>query len=203
MKTTSLDLLKKSLVLLSTIMITLLFSANVNAQITSAIDGPWSDPNTWDPMMVPGPGDNVIIDNNTLVTIDVNNASCASLQIGGAYAGALSFNTSSVLTVSGSFTIGGGSDPSQAGALTFTDGSGNTNGYLKVGGAFVITKLATFNRGVGTIEFNKSGAQTVPANSALGPYYNLTLSGSGIKATTAVQVYGVITMAGSATASGA
>ena len=67
------------------------------------------------------------------------------------------------------------------------------SGTLNIGGS---NTIGTFNSGTGTVNYNKAGAQTVGTYT----YNNLTLSGSGVKTTTGVNVNGILSMEGTATA---
>ena len=55
---------------ITTITLLLLFSTIINAQTsyTSVSSGNWNDPNIWSPPGVPGAGDNVYIDQQTIVS---------------------------------------------------------------------------------------------------------------------------------------
>jgi hypothetical protein len=87
---------------------------------------------------------------------------------------------------------------------TFTGTWTRTAGTL-IGGSSTL-KLAsnfsgtggTFTAGVGTIEWNGAGAQTLAALS----YFNLTLSNNGAKTVTGTTVNGTISLQGTATAAG-
>jgi len=69
-------------------------------------------------------------------------------------------------------------------------------GTLKFGGTTFTPGTFTLVSGT-TFEYNALGAQTVLNY----PYYNLTLSGSGVKTTTGISVNGILSMGGTATAS--
>ena len=146
---------------------------------------------------MPVAGDAVTIEGGFTVTVDINNAACASVQVGGLVAGngTLLFAASSQLTVSGSVILGNGGV--RTGSLNFASG-----GLLQIGAALTVTTIGTFTPGTGTIEYNGAGAQTVATTAALGSAYNnLTLSNAGAKTTAGVTANGVLSMAGTATAS--
>jgi len=83
-------------------------------------------------------------------------------------------------------------------ALTGTGGlTQAADATLYIGGTSTITTLTATNTG-NTVNYTGAG-QTVKATT----YYNLTLSGSGVKTTTSVTVNGILSMEGTATASAA
>jgi hypothetical protein len=144
------------------------------AQISSsATGGNWNTPATWIGGVVPGSGTAVTIATGATVTVNVSNATCASIIIGsGTRATAiLNFNSGGILTVSGNVVIG--AIRQRRGSINMSNG-----GSFKIGGVLSISNLNAFTRGSGTIEYNGSAAQTV---GALGTYNNLVLSGSGAK----------------------
>lgn len=154
-----------------------LFLVNVlQGQISSTTTGGnWDATGTWVGGVVPTSTDAVIIRGNATVTVNINNAACASIQINpndNNQTGILSFNNASVLSVGGNVTIGGSGN--RRGSINMTNG-----GTLRLAGSFITTNLNTFTRGSGTIEYNASGNQNV--TSLLGAYNNLTISGSGTK----------------------
>lgn len=105
-----------------------------------------------------GNGDNIIIN------VAAGSLSCGSMSI--AATGNNNRNSGFTLstgtvTVLGNITIGDARD-----IITFTG-----SGTLFVGGN--LGAGATFTRGTGTVEFNGTGAQTIPAYN----YYNITISG--------------------------
>ena len=155
--------------------IVILFTSLVQAAtITSTTTGGnWNATTTWVGGVVPGSGDDVIIASSaagTIVTVNVNNAACASLTINTAtnnQTGTVSFNNNSVLTVSGAVAIGGSGN--RHGIIDMTGG-----GTLKVGGAVTLGSGGTFTAGTGTVDYTSAN----PTIAAL-TYQNLTFSGSG------------------------
>jgi len=100
---------------LAIVLLLMLTATMVNAQKTAVASGNWSLPATWSPIGVPGPGDNVIINDGINVTVDVA-ASCASLTInGGSNANTITINSGITLNVT---TSGGGTGAIAYGAPT-------------------------------------------------------------------------------------
>jgi hypothetical protein len=145
--------------------------------------GNWSDPTVWSPTGVPGAGDDVTIAGNGggfTVTNDLANAVCASLTLAQpGQPGGLYFLATSVLTVTSNVLVGSTTGTPADGSLTMTLG-----GIINIGGNVTINVHGSaglvFDPGIGTVNFNGSSAQTIPAL----PYNNLTLSGSGTKTLT-------------------
>jgi hypothetical protein len=149
---------------------TVVDAANISS---TAAGGNWSATTTWVGGVVPGSGDNVTIVGSvagTTVTVNINNAACASLIVNSAtnnQTGTLSFNNNSVLTVSGAVTIGGTGN--RFGIINMTSG-----GTLKIGGAVTLGGGGTFTAGTGTVEYTSAN----PTIASL-VYQNLTFSGTG------------------------
>ena len=93
-------------------------------------------------------------------------------------------------TISGNITQSG---TKTSPAITFTG-----SGKLRLGGTMLANNRCTFTASTGTVEYYASGAQTVSTFT----YNNLTLSGSGAKATSGGTVNGILSMEGIATTSG-
>ena len=177
---------------------------------------------------IPGVGDTVYIELGRTVTIDTAyTANCAVLTMGTSKAGManLIFSLNSSLTVSGNVQIGSteGTIPGISdGTIIFAPGSVMTvsgslslgatelknkgsldfsaGGHLKIGNAFLIKVLGKYTAGNGTIEYN-GGDQTIAPSNKFGSYNNLTLSGTGLKTTSGVNVKGLLSMEGSAVVS--
>ena len=151
----------------------LLFGTNVLA-VTKTItqSGNWSSTTTWGGNSVPVAGDDVIISGGFMVTIDISNAACASIQLGGSTlgtgTGTLAFNAGSQVTISGALNIGPFNNNNTAGSLTMTAGGTLTCASIILG------KLGTWAEGTGTIEL--TATNTVPANTQIN-FNNLTMSG--------------------------
>lgn len=140
-------------------------------------------------MNLPVPGNN-----NRNVNVNVN---AGSLTVGGLFT--MSATTSgsrlNFLNIStGTVNLNGGITTGTTACRIVFSGSGtlNINGAV-TGGPPAITEST------GTINFNRATAQTVWNET----YYNLTLSGGGIKTNTTVTVNNILSMEGTATASAA
>jgi len=145
----------------------LVHAANISS---TAAGGNWSAPASWAGGVVPTSADNVTIVGNSTITVDINNAACATLIVNMAtnsQTGTLSFlNATSQLTVSGAVTIGGTGN--RQGAVNMTNG-----GTLKIGGAVTLGNNV-FTAGTGTVEYTSAN----PSIASL-TYQNLTFSGTG------------------------
>src|SRR5437899_748818 len=121
----------------------------------------------------PSSGDDITVISGATLTVNTNNATCVSIQLGGgsggsAGTGTLLFNANSQLTCVNSMVLG----PSKNGFINMTSG-----GTLKLGAFLTINTGSSITPGTGTIEYNKAGDQTV----SLATYNTLVLSGSGTK----------------------
>ncbi len=116
------------------------------ASCVATTNGNWGTAGTWSCGNVPVAGDTVTIQNGATVTLNVSNAVCASIQLGGTTpasgSGILAFNSGSQVTVSGAITFGNGS---RTGSINMTSG-----GTLKAG-SFTATNIGTWTQGSGTV----------------------------------------------------
>ena len=139
---------------------------------TSSLSGNWSAPATWGGGSVPTAGDDVIINGGCSVTVDVSNAACLSIQLGGSAlntgTGTLSFASGSQLMVSGMVNIGPFNSNSTAGSFIMTN-----NGTLICEG-LTLLKLGTWTAVSGTIEL--TATNIIPSDNNIN-FNNLTLSG--------------------------
>ncbi|RYY88999.1 MAG: hypothetical protein EOO15_07420 [Chitinophagaceae bacterium] len=141
-----------------------------SAQKFATTTGDWSNPATWNPVGVPGPGDAVSINSGVTVTVDVN-ASAASVQINNSSSAApasLVFGAGQQLTVSGFVSLG--ATNGEAGILDMSSG-----GTLSADG-FSVEPLSAGNQwipGTGSVLLN--GNNTLPA--LFNNFYNLTVQG--------------------------
>ena len=137
--------------------------------VTSTQSGNWSSSATWGGNPVPGASDAVIINGGFTVTVDVADAACSNIQLGGTVSntgkGTIVFTSGSLLTVSGVVTVGASNN---SGSITMTAG-----GTLLCGG-FVLNSLGTWLPGIGTVEMTASS--TLP-NNGITSFNNLTVSG--------------------------
>ena len=153
------------------VLLVLILSIGSNAYavtVTSTQSGNWSAPATWGGNPAPLAGDAVIINGGFTVTVDVPNAACLSIQLGGSVAntgeGALVFTSGSRLTVSGIVTVGVGNN---GGSIIMTSG-----GTLLCEG-LILNSLRTWTPGSGTVELTASN--TLP-NNGITSFNNLTAS---------------------------
>lgn len=157
------------------IVVFILLSFNISAQNNwqGGAAGNWSVAANWSLGTVPTSADAVIISTKgAVVTVDISNAVCLSLQVGSSSNGTatLKFNSGSILTVSGIASIG---DPGNTGRLGSID---MTNGGLLVCQALSLnnTGANTFIAGAGEVEL--TATNTLPAT-VFTSFNLLTLSG--------------------------
>lgn len=106
----------------------------------SISNGDWNADATWSGTGVPGPGDIVQIRGGFTVTVNIPNAACASLKVGGDFAnnntGTLGFTTwgNPSLTVSGNLQVGGDGNVVRKGTVIFQNGSTLIAGSVTLGG---------------------------------------------------------------------
>jgi filamentous hemagglutinin family protein len=169
-------------------------SYNWDADRYSVANGNWDSVNTWSATdggapgaSVPVAGDNAIINRGWTVTVNIANAACSSIQIGGTTGGSgngtLTFNAGSQVTVSGTVTIGNGS---RRGSINMTNG-----GTLSAGTFTVNNTAGTWTQGTGTVVLTSTN--TLPA-SWLGPFNNLTINGGTTTLGMTTTVGGTLTM---------
>jgi len=139
---------------------------------TSSQSGNWSALSTWGGSSAPVTGDDVIINGGFTVTVDVSDAACLSIQLGGSAlgtgTGTLSFSSVSQLTVSGVVNIGPINNNNEAGSLIMASG-----GTLKCEG-LTVGRLGTWTSGTGTVEL--TATNTIPNDNNV-IFNNLTMSG--------------------------
>lgn len=179
------------------VLILLLGKSSLGATKTSTQSGNWSSSATWGGSAAPVAGDDVILDGGFTVTVDVPNAVCSSMQIGGSVLGAgtgtLTLTSGTRLTVSGIVNIGPINSNSTAGSLNMTNG-----GTLTCDGIFV-GRLGTWSEGTGTIEL--TATNTIPTDNKV-IFNNLTLSGGTTTLPGNLDVKGNILINTSATLNG-
>ncbi|KAF2335534.1 Ig-like domain-containing protein [Flavobacterium daemonense] len=137
-----------------------------------------SSSTTWSALN-PNSTDDIVVRGGATLTIDVTNATCASLQLGraggnGAETGTLTFAStgSPSLTVSGAVLIGGTSTGNGiTGTVTFTNGSTMTAGSLRLGGS---------NGGnTGTVTMSAGGTLIIGGNITIGADSGTWTPGTG------------------------
>lgn len=175
----------------------------------SRATGNWNARATWSTTsggtqvatgVFPVAGDVVVIERGYTVTVNISNAACASLQLGGTAtnsAGTLLFSgTSPSLTVSGAVKIGNSGNTARDGSITFksdatliassitlggtaaTSGQGTIimtlGGTINVGSLTVGTGSGTWTSGIGTVIMNATN--TLPST-IFTSFNNLIISG--------------------------
>jgi hypothetical protein len=161
-------------------------------------NGDWNSANTWTATVdgntaasVPVAGDVVVIARNHTVAVNISNAACASVQIGGTTtgggAGLLKFKAASQLTVSGAVALGGSATSNlQFGWLDMTDG-----GVLKCASVRTISSFDAWISGKGTLQL--TAANTLPAQK-FSTFNNLTINGGETTLGAAITVNGILTL---------
>ena len=181
---------------------TLLLSAFVVADTfgvtrTSSQSGNWSASATWGGNPAPVSGDDVIINGGFTVTVDLPNAACLSIQLGGSAlgqgTGTLSFAGGSQLTVSGGVSVGPFNNNNTAGSLSMASG-----GTLVCEG-LIVGRLGTWTAGTGTIELTTTNS--IPSDNNI-IFDNLTVSGGTTSLTRNTSVNGNLTINPGATLTG-
>ena len=201
-----------------------------NTTYYSRITGNWNSNNTWS--LIPGgsavgtgiypvAGDAVNIQLGNVVSLTAD-ASCSTIAITNTNTSLTSTSTVATGTYtlnaeSISITAGSsGSGQNRNSAVTVTTGTINVSGNITFGGTSTRALLTfsgagtlniggnlgnggTLTQSTGTINYNADGPQTVGTYN----YYNLTLSGSGLKTLTGTNnVAGILSVEGTATESG-
>jgi hypothetical protein len=133
----------------------------------------WNVASNWSPSGVPTSSDAVTIASNGSVTVNITNAVCASLQLGGtsaSTAGTITFASSGSpkLTVSGAVTMGGSnSNANRTGTITFVSGSTLECGSLTLGNASnspaVLTMSANSILKTGSLTVGGTGTTWTPS----------------------------------------
>ena len=163
---------------------------------TGATSTDWNTPSNWSKGAVPTASDDAFISNVATQPVIGVSAVCNNLTI---YTGSsVTISGSNTLSVSGNL-VNGGTFTCNSGTLSvatsFTNSGtfNNNTGILLITGNF--TSTGTFNYNTGTVIYNGT-AQTVAGIS----YYNLTLSGSGVKTLQVgtTNIYGNLTLNGTA-----
>ena len=184
-------------VLFALVMLSFLGEDTVALTVTSSQSGNWSAPSTWGGNPIPVAGDDVIIDGGFTVTVDIPNAACLSIQLGGSAlsqgTGTLSFTNGSHVTVSVAVSIGPFNNNNTAGSFTMASGGTLTCGGLIVG------RLGTWTAGTGTIEMTATNA--IPNDNNVN-FNNLMMSGGTTSLTRNVTIAGNVIINPGATLDG-
>ena len=162
----------KQHILLAVVLILVLGTDAYAITRTSSQSGNWSASSTWGGNPAPVAGDDVIINGGFTVTVDIPNAACLSIQLGGSAlgqgAGTLGFTSGSQVTVSGVVAVGPFNNSTTPGSLTMASGGTLTCEGVTVG------RLGTWTAGTGTIEL--TATNTIPSDNNVN-FNNLTMSG--------------------------
>ena len=114
--------------------------SSAQSPYTSVANGDWNSDATWSGMGIPAAGDIVQIRGGFTVTVNIPNAACSSIKIGGDFAnnntGTLGFATTGnpSLTVTGNVQVGGDGNVVRKGTVIFQSGSTLTAGSVTIGG---------------------------------------------------------------------
>ena len=103
------------------------YFASLSEQIASVSSGNWSNPATWSNNSVPSALDNVLIAPGNIITVDNANAICNSISFGDVNAKLNLSTATSVLSVSGNFSLAGTTHNAFSGWAT--------GAYIKFNGA--------------------------------------------------------------------
>lgn len=141
---------------------------------------------------LPGTSDVIDVRNNCVLTVDISNAVCASMQLGwnsnpSKGNGTLYFNSGSSLTVSGIITLGNGG---KVGKIDMQNGGILACNSLAISG----TGTNVFVSGAGSIEMTSSN--TLPS-SVFTIFNNLTLRAGTTALGANITVNGTLTFSGS------
>ena len=216
-----------SIRLLLMVLFVCLFS-NVASAVTITITSNtnWSGINTGSgPGGLPNNSDDIVVRGNATLTVNVNNAICASLQLGGVTgnnSGTLTFSTATVsnpsLTVTGLVRAGGAGNANRDGIITFINGSTLTAGSLILGnsggtpGQGTVTMTAGSIMNVGLLSVINAGHTWTPStgtvvltatntlpNTIFTSFNNLTINSGTTTAAVGFSVAGVLNLAASTT----
>ena len=133
-----------------------------------------------------------MIEGGFTVTVDVNNATCTTLDLGstisGHGAGAIAFNSGSQLTVSGTLYIGvKATDSLRTGSINMA------NGGMLISTCLLCNNLGTWTPGAGTVQLTYEN--TLPTN-GITSFNNLTISSGTTTLGTSIAVSGTLTQSG-------
>jgi hypothetical protein len=153
---------------------------------TTGAGGNWSNTSTWAGGVVPSITDNVSIANGGTVIIDIPNAYCNNLTVGGGASGILRYSStaSSSLFVNGNVTVATGAtfdcgtSNIQSHGLTIGGFATNgTSGNLTVNGVFDMNTANSPNSGAGvTVTFGGFGNATVSGSGTTCDFYSIVVN---------------------------
>ena len=125
---------------------------SIAASFTAKQSGNWSSASTWSGGSLPKSTDNITIKSGISITLDINNAVCASLILNDNVTGTASlvFNSGSALVVSGTLTLSG-STAGYNGILSMANG-----GTLECGTIALGNGTAVFTSGTGTVQIDNN-----------------------------------------------
>ncbi|MEI8049513.1 MAG: PKD-like domain-containing protein, partial [Bacteroidota bacterium] len=166
MNTKSLLPSKRNLVILVTMMVALLLSAAVEAQIIAISGGNWEDAGNWSNSAVPLLTDDVIIGEDVEMIINSPGAVCASLQVGGTTYGygGITIADDATLEVGGNVILGGTDNGSWGWIIL---GSGST---FSIGGNIQLGSNSVVTNSDGAIDFGDGSIVSVSGSMTLGGY---------------------------------
>ena len=162
------------------------WDGNIWAEFSDGFPQPLLLPVSEDVVTILGGRNVTVTDSRTIHTVTIGGVSLSTA--------ALSLQSGGVLTVASKLSIG--ISITRKGSLDMTNG-----GTLRIGNTFTAPALMSFLPGTGTVEYYKSGDQSV-LNFGDG-YNNLTLSGLGLKSVIGVNVNGILSFEGSTASNGA
>jgi len=155
------------------------FSAPAGASITCAQSGNWNSTSTWTGGVVPTSADNVTISDGRTVTVNITNAACSSLTLGGGG------------TSNGTITFASTSSPSLTVTNNITSNTGTGTAYVTmVSGATLSANsfvqgpghvILTCDFSTGTVIYTGATSTTIIATT----YNNLTIASTTNKKTLA------------------
>ena len=166
-----------------------LLTISASAQKTASVSGNWNSQATWGYSGIPTATDAVTIASGVTVTVNVSNATCASMVVGNSPGMAtLNFNNGSQLTSSGTVTFGTAS------------GGNNRLGTISManGGTLICTGFAVANTGTNVWTPGIGTVQLTATNNLPGEiitnFNNLTISSGTTKLGVSTTIGGTLSL---------